>query len=352
MKEGNHMRQPRRREGLRLLLYIFVVAVMVYVCVYMPTPYIIYQPGSANEVKPMLSIAKGDTEERGTFMMTTVAASYANIAMLVMSVFNPNDEVDKKQARLGDLSEDEYAAEQVYMMSDSQSSAMEAAYREAKVPFSIVPEYLFVFSTPDDSVNNQYFKPGDRIEKVNGKPVPDNTALADILKTMNVGDEVTVKLLRSGKTLEEKLKLIPIKDEKTGGTRAGLGVTIATMQAVKTKDPGHQVQFKDTRIGGPSAGLMFSMEIVNQLTPGDLTKGYRVAGTGTIDKSGTVGAIGGVQHKIVAADREKADIFFVPKDNYNEAKAKADQIKTKMKLVQVSTLEQAMDYMNQLQAKS
>lgn len=352
MREANNMQRTKKREASRLILYIFAVALLVYVTVYMPTPYIIYQPGSADEVKPMLSVQKGDPDEKGAFMMTTVSASYANLVMLVVSAFNPNAEIDKKEARLGDRSEDEYAAEQVYLMSDSQSSAMEAAYHEANVPYSIVPQYLFIFSTPEGDEARKHFKPGDRLSEVDGNPVTDNAALTNLLKTKKAGDQVTVKLIRDGKTLEEKVKLIELKDKDTNRTRPGLGVTIATMQKVVSKDPGLQVNFQNTRVGGPSAGLMFTMEIYNQLTDGDLTKGYQVAGTGTIDKEGNVGPIGGVQHKIVAADRKHAEIFFVPKDNYAEAKAKADKIKTGMKLVPVEKLEDAIAYMENLRVKS
>ncbi|MWV43603.1 PDZ domain-containing protein [Paenibacillus sp. HJL G12] len=346
------MQITKKREGLRLILYLFMVALLVYVTVYMPTPYIIYQPGSADEVKPMLSVKHGDHDEKGAFMMTTVSASYANLVMLVVSAFNPNAEIDQKQSRLGDKSEDEYAAEQVYLMSDSQSSAMEAAYHEANVPYSIVPQYLFIFSTPEGDEARKNFKPGDRLSEVDGKKITNNESLSQFLKSKKVGDQVTVKLIRGGKTLEEKVNLIALKDKDTNQTRPGLGVTIATMQKVESKDPGLQVDFANTRVGGPSAGLMFTMEIFNQLTEGDLTKGYQVAGTGTIDKEGKVGPIGGVQHKIVAADRKHAEIFFVPKDNYAEAKAKADKIKTGMKLVPVDTLEDAIKYMEAMKARS
>lgn len=93
------------------------------------------------------------------------------------------------------------------------------------------------------------------------------------------------------------------------------------------------------------------MEIYNRLTPGDLTKGYRIAGTGTINAEGVVGPIGGVKHKIVAADREGAEVFFVPIKNYEEAKTKADKIGTSMKLVPVSTLDEALKYMEELPVK-
>ena len=103
-----------------------------------------------------------------------------------------------------------------------------------------------------------------------------------------------------------------IKDEKTGAERPGLGVMIATMQSVEPADPDHTIHFADTNIGGPSAGLIFTLKYITSLLM-VIYKGYRVAGTGTIDKSGAVGPIGGVKHKIVAADRKEADIFCAAK---------------------------------------
>ena len=75
-----------------------------------------------------------------------------------------------------------------------------------------------------------------------------------------------------------------------------------------------KVTVKTDEIGGPSAGFMFSLEIYNQLTEEDLTKGYQIAGTGTIDADGTVGPIGGIEQKIVAADKAGAEFFFAPNE--------------------------------------
>lgn len=351
-EEKNMKGSNNKSQAIRVFKYIFMIVLVCYVVVYMPTPYIVYQPGSAEEVKPMITVKDGDSTEQGTFMMTTVSASYANIALLAFSAFNSHAEVDKKESRLGDKSKEEYAAEQLFYMSDSQSSAVEAAYEEADVPYEILTDYLFVFSTPKDSTNSQYFQPGDKVLEVDSKPIGDNLDLATLLKSKNIGDIVSVKLERAGKMIVEKVPLVSIQDSETNTTRPGLGIMIGAMQKVTAKDPQKQVEFLNTKVGGPSAGLMFTMEIYNQLTPGDLSKGYRVAGTGTISADGTVGPIGGVKHKIVAADRENAQFFFVPKDNYQEAKTKADDIGTKMKLIPVSTLEDALHYMDQLQTTS
>lgn len=109
------MKQLKHRPGFRATAYLFTFVVIVYVFVFMNTPYIVYQPGSASEVAPMIKVENADPAEEGTFMMTTVSASYANVALLVASAFNSNSEVVRKETRLGDKSEDEYAAEQVFI---------------------------------------------------------------------------------------------------------------------------------------------------------------------------------------------------------------------------------------------
>ncbi len=295
----------------------------------------------------MIKVQNADKDEKGTFMMTTVSASYANVALLIASLFNSYSEVVLKETRLGDKTEKEYAAEQVYYMNSSQSFAVQAAYHAANVPYEDVVDYLYVFSVPVTD-NQGQFHPGDKIISVEGKHIADPETLSALLSTSKIGGQVAVVLQRDGKEVKEQVTLVEVKDKDTAAVKPGLGVVIGAVQKVKPKVEGKDVSFVDTNVGGPSAGLMFTMEIYNQLTPGDLSKGHRIAGTGTIDADGNVGPIGGVKHKIVAAERKKAEVFFVPVKNYEEAKARADKIGTDMKLVPVSTLDDALEYMKKL----
>lgn len=342
------MKRISRKSALFLIGYVLMLTAVVYVLVYMPTPYLIYGPGGANEIKPMVTVREGDRDERGTFMMTTVAARYANVIMLALSKLDSNSEIQRKEDRLHGRSEDEYAAEQVWYMGDSQSSAMEAAYTRAHVPYRIVPDYVYVFKVPR---TNSVFEPGDEILELNGTRLADNNSIRRALEHEQAGAKVKVKLKRNGKLLTVQAPLTTITDSETGKQRPGFGVSIATVQKVEPKDGRQTIHFSSTDVGGPSAGLMFTLEIYNQLTPGDLSKGYRIAGTGTIDKDGQVGAIGGAKYKIVAADRQGAELFFVPVDNYKEAKAKADQIGTRMKVVPVRKLGDALSYLEKLPIK-
>ncbi len=328
-------------------LYFISLAILIYVVVYMPTPYMVHQPGSADEIKPMVSVTGGDQEEKGTFMLTTVSVSYANLAMLITTQFKHHAEIIRKEP---DRNDEEYETQQRYYMSSSQSNSIMAAYSHANIDYAVVPEYVFVVGFSKSVTPKGDFHPGDIIKQLNGEPIGEFEALAEALKGKTAGDKVSVELERGGKKLEQQVELVQIGEEN-GEAKAGLGVSVGEVRKVQPSDPAKEVKFKDTRIGGPSAGLMFTLEIYNQLTPGDLSKGYRVAGTGTMSEDGTVGPIGGVQFKIVASDREDADIFFVPEDNYKEAKAKADKIKSGMKLVPVKQVDDALKYLEELPSK-
>jgi PDZ domain-containing protein len=116
-------------------------------------------------------------------------------------------------------------------------------------------------------------------------------------------------------------------------------------------DQAFDVTIRAGNIGGPSAGLMFALEIYNQFTESDWTKGYTIAGTGEMSPDGTVGTIGGVIHKVTAAHRKGAELFFVPFGNAEAAKRKAAELGTPMEIVPVGTLREALDYLETLPEK-
>ncbi|WMT39224.1 hypothetical protein RE628_17345 [Paenibacillus sp. D2_2] len=147
---------------IKVTLYLITLVVLVYVMVYMPTPYMINQPGLAEEIKPMVSIPAADKEEKGTFMLTTVSVSYANLAMLATAQFNRNAEIVRKEP---DRNEEEYETQQRYYMSSSQSNAIMAAYHLAHIDYDIVPEYVFIVGlfkavTPKVNFTRGYYPQG------------------------------------------------------------------------------------------------------------------------------------------------------------------------------------------------
>ncbi|WP_261305996.1 SepM family pheromone-processing serine protease [Paenibacillus andongensis] len=355
---------PRRSATRRYLISALVGVVIVYLLFFVRLPFFIFMPGTAEEIKPMVTIPKGTGDEKGTLMLTTVRVADANMVNYLIGLVHPYEEIQPKTSvlRKGE-SEQEYSQRQEYVMLTSQASAIQAAYKQAKIPFHINHEGVMVLQTLPGLSGEKALKPGDVLLKAGDKEVKVAQDLLDSLKGKKAGD--TISITYSRKKVEQQATLtlgaLPKQEGEQGESRAGIGVVPADMQAVKADQEDQQVSIKAGEIGGPSAGLMFSLEIYNQLVADDITKGYRIAGTGTIESDGTVGPIGGIQHKIIAADREKADYFFAPKDmtykdgtkveNYTTAVERANQIKTKMKIVEIGTMEDALKFLAALPPK-
>lgn len=175
-------------------------------------------------------------------------------------------------------------------------------------------------------------EPGDVIVAVDGTPVTSNAGLTGLIAAHAPGDEVTVAF-RRGDTEKTSAVMLsqPSDPSREGGV---LGVTVAE-EAPADLD----VTFNLTDIGGPSAGLMFSLALVDKLSPGELSGGAFVAGTGTIDPTGKVGPIGGIPYKMRAARDAGATVFLVPAGNCSEAERHAPDGLT---LVKVDTLDDAI----------
>ncbi|NOV03211.1 SepM family pheromone-processing serine protease [Paenibacillus planticolens] len=355
---------PRRSSTRRYLASALVGIVIVYLLFFVRLPFFIFMPGTAEEIKPMVTIPKGSDPEKGTLMLTTVRVADANMVNYLIGLVHPYEEIQPKTSvlRKGE-SEQEYSQRQEYVMLTSQASAIQAAYTHAKIPFHINHEGVMVLQTVPGLSGEKVLKPGDVLLKADAKDVKVSQDLFSALKGKKAGDSITITYARKKVEQEATLTLgtLPQQEGAKGEPRAGIGVVPADMQSVKADQTDQQVSIKAGEIGGPSAGLMFSLEIYNQLVPEDITKGYRIAGTGTIDADGTVGPIGGIQHKIIAADREKADFFFAPKDvtykdgtqitNYSDAVQRANQIKTKMKIIEIGSMDDALKFLAALPPK-
>ncbi|MDF2657389.1 MAG: hypothetical protein K0Q94_180 [Paenibacillus sp.] len=371
----DHHRERAKLRWTRSFLSTFLITLaVIYAFYFIPVPYYIYKPGTAEELKPMVSVTNGDPEEKGTFMLTTVTMGRSSILSLLTARLNPNVEIRKKQEVLRGSSEQEYSTRQEYVMLDSQGNAIQAAYKKANIPYQIESQGVLVMQAVEGYPAHGILQPGDRIIQVGTKPVIKHEDIVNEIKRHQADESVEVTIKR-GKT--EKKVAVTLKDLNAidaangkpgaagGESRVGLGISTAELLEIVPAQGDKKVTINAGEIGGPSAGLLFSLEILNQLTPGDLTKGYRIAGTGTLDTSGNVCSIGGIRQKIVAADREKADIFFAPADrkkgecnlsadvpNASDAADQAQKIGTKMKVVPVATMEEAVHYLETLNPKS
>lgn len=172
---------------------------------------------------------------------------------------------------------------------------------------------------------------GDKIIAVNGNELSDMNEFVDIIE--NLGDEATFTTERGDFFLEKNT----VEGNKV------FGFSVRPNYKLISSDPQYKISKTNTQ--GSSAGLLQTLSIFNQLTETDYTYGLKIAGTGTINELGFVGVIGAVEQKIIAANRNNVDLFFVAKDNYDDAYTMLSQIDTDMKLVSVEAFSDAISYL-------
>ncbi|HHY74508.1 MAG TPA: PDZ domain-containing protein [Bacillus bacterium] len=348
--------------------WILVVLITLFLSLFLSffqLPYYISSPGAATELAPIVKV-EGGNKERGSFSLTTVRIGKANVIQYAWAKVNDYYEIyPKEYIRPEGETEDEYSHRQLQMMESSKEQATVVAYTKAKKDIKINYNGVYVMSVIPGMPAEKLLKVGDRLFSVDNREMKSSEEFIKYVSNKGQGDAVTLKLERKGKTMEVKVPLAVFPKEKTGEKKdkVGLGILLVTDRIVEVNPP---VEIKTDKIGGPSAGLMFSLEIYNQLIDEDLTKGYKIAGTGTISYEGEVGRIGGIQQKIVAADKSSIEIFFAPNErgkkrldengkailtNYEEALETAKNIKTDMKIIPVNTFDEAVKYLEKLSPK-
>lgn len=216
----------------------------------------------------------------------------------------------------------------------SERSAEYAALLYLGFPMAVTVE-----NVNDDGPSAGKLADGDAIEGVNGTPVATLEEFQAMLKDTKPGDTVVLDYRR--KDGPAGVATITLGKHPEGGQGyLGIGVLDAPWAPFS-------IDFNLANIGGPSAGLIFSLAVVDKLTTGDLNDGQFIAGTGTITGDGEVGSIGGITHKMLSAREAGASIFLVPADNCEEAKTAPQD---GLELVKVDTLETAVDALKTLSA--
>jgi len=214
----------------------------------------------------------------------------------------------------------------------SQDSATAAAACELKYP-----KGFGVLSVASDSPNAKVLKPGDRFVSVGGSRITDDGSLRRVLAALKVGDRIQVVVDRHGAQMSVTARM---GAPANGTTSPRLGITVA-----EGCIPPFEVTLGLTGIGGPSAGLMFALGIIDKLGPDNLTHGRFIAGTGTIDPSGAVGRIGGIQLKMLGARRAGASVFLAPDGNCDDVRG---NIPSGLNVIKVSTLHGAIQSLDAL----
>lgn len=336
----------KKRMSIRSFLLVTVVLVISY---FYQLPYYVSKPGMAKELEEVIQVENG-YKESGSFMLTTVRMGRANIYSYFIGQFGKyNEIISVEKLQREDETEEEYMIRQLHYMEESKLAAIKVAYSKAGLPVDYKYKGVYVLQVFEHMPAEKKLKPGDRIFQVDNYKFDTQQQFLDYVGNKQEGEHITVTFERGKKTMSEQLSIARFKSDEN---KVGIGIALVEDLEVIT-NPNVTINTKD--IGGPSAGLMFTLAIYNQLIEEDLTKGYQIAGTGTIDEDGIVGSIGGIDQKVVAAHKAGADIFFAPYENgkdgsnFDIAVQTAQDIKTKMEIVPVDTFEEAVQYLERLE---
>lgn len=325
----------------RSALIITIVALLI-ANIYISNNYTVVAPGVTLDLKEVVQVEKGVRDEKGSFLLTTVSTRHSNIPLLFYAALHPYVNIEKRERIIPPgMDLEKYMEYMKQWMEESQKIAEVVALRRAGYKPIIMGRGARVVEIMEDSPARGLILPEDIITKVDGIKVNLAEEVVNLVTRRRIGEKVNIEIERNGR----KISLtVPTVESKTEKGRPMIGVLITTLDWKPVLPVDIKIDTGD--IGGPSAGVMFTLEILNQLTPGDLTKGRKIAGTGTISLDERVGEIGGVTQKVAAAARDGAEIFFVPEKNAEEAFKAAKNLN--IEIIPVKTLQDVLNYLEKL----
>jgi PDZ domain-containing protein len=335
------------RRTLTLLLSSALALGLVLVVAVARVPYVALEPGPTfntlgadDKGHPVISVSGHKVyDDNGHLNMTTISVvTPLTMAQALRGWFRHDEAVVPRDVIYPpNESPDDVRKQDAADFKESQSSATNAALRYLGVNGTV---HVVVTKVTKGSPAEGIVRTDDEIVKVDGAPVADAKQLRQRIGTRQPGRPVALTVRRAGKDVDVSVGTAKVTD-KDGTVRPVIGVELSERTDYPIK-----VTISLADIGGPSAGLMFALGIIDKLEPGSLTQGRFIAGTGTIDNDGVVGPIGGIQQKLIGARRRGATVFLVPAANCAEALSSPPD---GLRLVKVSSLRGALEELTKLQ---
>lgn len=299
-------------------------------------PYFALSPGPVSDVQDLIEV-EGEPVyvPSGDLYMLTVSLQEVNVFEFAQGWIDPSiDLVERERIRPADQSPDEFRRANREAMDDSKNTAISVALQYLGYEVSDRGEGVLVRAVLEDTPADGVLQSGDVITAVDGVPVTIRDDGINAIVAHEIGDVVTLEVDRDGETRDVDVTLVEHTTEP-GRPMVGFQADTYNRELVFPFD----ISIDSQNVGGPSAGMMYSLTIIDLLTEGDLAHGNVVAGTGTINSDGTVGAIGGVRQKVVAAQAAGARYILVPNDNFAEAITMQDE---GVEIYGVGTLDEAV----------
>ena len=346
----------RRRVDWRVAGGVAVVVAVLLVGSFWRVPYFTVAPGSLRATEPLISVEGAPTypDDAGEIGYLTVTFGQTTPFGLVRAWIDGDIEVLSEDQALGGLNRDENREVNEALMTNAKDTATAVALDALGYDVELLGTGSIVINVEDGTPAVGVVQPGDVIVSVDGEPVTTAIELTELLALAVPGQEVLLGVQPQSASMmvghagsqppastePEREVSVTLAERPDEPGRAYLGVRSATRDA--TYNLPFEVTIDSGNVIGPSAGLAFTLAVIDVLTPGNLTGGRTVAVTGTISPSGQVGRVGGVPQKAAAAMGAGATVYLVPVDEAEQARTRAGDT---MEVVPVATLDEALAYL-------
>lgn len=328
------------RRAMTLLTSAVLLVGLTVAALAIPVPYVVASPGLAlntlGEIdgEQVIRIEGQPVYEHdGALSMVTVQYSGGpdsrmNLFTTLSAWLSPTQAVLPEEAIFPpNTSAEEVSQTQAAQMDNSQDAAVAAALNELGIDYETTAT---VHAVNEGYPAEGVLQSGDVIMEVDGKPVADKNEVVAAVKDRSPGDTVRFLIERDGQREEVEV----------GTVASDSGDPIVGITVEDTMVFPFEVQISVGRVGGPSAGMMFALGVMDRLDPEGLTGGHRIAGTGTIDPEGNVGGVSGVQQKMISAKREGAEYFLVAAESCDQTFD--SPVTGQIEVVKVETLKDAV----------
>ncbi len=322
-------------------------------------PYFALSPGPVNDASDYVSVPEDVAVggEDGDLFFLTVSLKEINAMEYLAALIDQQVDLSPREnIRPAGVTSEQLREQNIQAMDSSKTNATYVALTHLGYDVTFEGTGALVSSVIEESAAIGLLEEGDLIIQVNGEPVEFSADASELIGGKTPGETIDITVLRpqddgSTEELTVAVTLKPFRFVDEDGNveeqpdRGMVGILLIDGPA-DIKFP-VDVLIDAQNIGGPSAGLMFTLEIINQLTDDDITKGHRIAGTGTINADGEVGAIGGVRQKVFAAIKIGAEYVLVPAGDFEDAHDAAGE---DIEVVSVATIDEALAFLDSLPA--
>lgn len=320
------------KEFIKREYKFIIVTIAVLLLFYIRLPLYISAPGGVIDVTDRVEM-EGYKKDRGSLNMLYVSEYKATPINFLWAKLMGYDISSKKDKQISNEGIEEIAIRNKIMRDNSLDIATMVAYNKAGKDIEIKSSKNVVIATTNDNG----LKVGDVILEADNIICDKLDDIKEIIKSKDVGENITFKILRDNKEKIITSKVVLDKNVKV------IGVVIVTEYEYDL-DPEINIKFKNSE-SGSSGGLMLTLTIYNAISGEDIIKGRNISGTGTISLDGSVGEIDGVKYKIMGAYRNDMDVVFVPSGNYEEALATKEEYNYDIEIVKVDTFDEAIEYL-------